>query len=517
MFKCSNFFKVLIGIAVCTFFFAIYQHHSFIKKTNEEQSHFVMEAVHPQETLDECVFVILGVTGDLSRRKLIPAIYKLIASGKLKKCALVGIMQSQTTADDINKKAKQFIPNINVNVWNKLRSCFSIYRMNFNDESAYQGLRIHLEDVESKHSIKRNRLFYLATMPQHFDVITKNLAHYQIAEKQKSDHLTEHETWSRLVYEKPFGNDLSSARQINQAIANTFDEKQVFRIDHYLGKELVGNIALGRFTNRIVEPLWSNEHIDSVQIIISEKIGIEGRGAFYDSYGALKDVVQNHILQILALVGMEAPEKFTAEQLRDAKAAVLKNVEIKSVILGQYDGYLNEKNVKPDSKTETFAALKVTINNDRWQGVPFYLKTGKCLDKYQASVHIRFKMVPCLLDFCPTDSNYLTINIQPNDGLSLEVNVKKPEVFNEVTPITMNFSYSSLCGPNTPAAYEILLSDVIKGDHFAFVRSDEIEYAWKIIEQLKNINSPLYKYEQGSSGPKEISLLDSERTIKWRA
>ncbi len=403
-----------------------------------------MELLQQQKVLDECVFVILGATGDLTRRKLIPAIYKLVASGKVKKYALVGVAQSQTTMHEVLEQARQFIPHIDDKIWEQFQNCLSFYPMDFHDESAYDGLRILLEEIELKHGIKRNRLFYLATMPQHFAVITKNLAHYQIAEKHKAGHLTEHGTWCRVVYEKPFGDDLKSARNINRAIAKAFDEKQVFRIDHYLGKELVGNIALGRFTNKIFEPLWNNQHIDSVQIVISEKIGIEGRGAFYDAYGALKDVVQNHILQILALVGIEAPDKFTAEHLRDEKAKVLKKVKIKSAVLGQYEGYLHEKNVKPNSTTETFAALKMTIDNKRWKGVPFYVKTGKYLDKYEASVHINFKMVRCLLDFCPMDSNYLTINIQPNEGLFLEINVKKPNVFNEVTPVTMNFSHSSL-------------------------------------------------------------------------
>lgn len=476
-----------------------------------------MELLQQQKVLDECVFVILGATGDLTRRKLIPAIYKLVASGKIKKYALVGVAQSQITMHEVVEHARQFIPHIDEDVWRKFQCCLSFYPMDFNDETAYSGLRTLLENIESRYEMKKNRLFYLATMPQHFAVITKNLARYQIAEKHKAGHLTEHGTWCRVVYEKPFGDDLKSARNINRAIAKAFDEKQVFRIDHYLGKELVGNIALGRFTNKIFEPLWNNQHIDSVQIVISEKIGIEGRGAFYDAYGALKDVVQNHILQILALVGIEAPDKFTAEHLRDEKAKVLKKVKIKSAVLGQYEGYLHEKNVKPNSTTETFAALKMTIDNKRWKGVPFYVKTGKYLDKYEASVHINFKMVPCLLDFCPMDSNYLTINIQPNEGLFLEINVKKPNVFNEVTPVTMNFSHSSLWGPNTPEAYEVLLSDVIKGDHFAFVRSDEIDYAWKVLEQLKKIDCPLYIYQQGSSGPKEIELLDPERKIKWRA
>lgn len=470
-----------------------------------------------QQPLDECVFVIFGATGDLTKRKLIPALYKLLASGTLSHFALVGVAFTTTTMNDILAQAKQFIPDINSTLWQKFQDASYYHQMDFHDTSAYQPLQKLLEHIEQKNSLKGNRLLYFATMPQHFAVITDNLAQYDIAQKHHAGHLTERGIWTRIVYEKPFGSDLKSARQINRAIAKVFAEQQVFRIDHYLGKELVGNIALARFTNEVFEPLWNNKHIDSIQIILSENFGIEGRGAFYDSYGALKDVVQNHALQILALIAMEAPQKFTPEHLRDLKAKVLAKTKVESVILGQYDGYQQEKNVNPDSKTDTFAALKLTINNRRWQGVPFYIKAGKYLDKEEASVHIKFKMSKCLLDFCPMDSNYLTINIQPNEGFYLELNTKVPRVFNRVVPVKMNFAHSSLFGPNTPAAYEVLLADVIRGDHFAFVRSDEIDLSWKIIEQVEKIKAPVHAYQRGSTGPKELSQLDPDRVIRWRA
>lgn len=475
---------------------------------------------------DECVFVILGATGDLTKRKLIPAIYKLVSSGRVCRFALIGVSLIETTMQEVLNQAKPFIKDFDPAVWQRLQASLYYYQMDFHDAAMYQGLSQLIEQVEQKHKLNGNRLFYLATMPYHFAVITKNLALHGIAEKHpslpmaspgKSGLMTAKGTWSRVVYEKPFGSDLKSARQINRAIARVFDEKQVFRIDHYLGKELVGNIALARFTNRVFEPLWNNQNIDSVQIILSEDFGIEGRGAFYDAYGALKDVVQNHMLQILALVAMDVPEKFTAEDLRDVKARILSKVKVESVVLGQYEGYLQEKNVKPDSQTDTFAALKITINHRRWRGVPFYLKTGKYLNKEEASVHIKFKMVKCLLDFCPADSNYLTINIQPDEGLYLELNVKTPGIFDQVTPVKMNFSHRALFGPNTPEAYEVLLSDVMKGDHFAFVRADEIDYSWKVIEQVSRLKAPVYRYAKASAGPKEVVLLDKKREIRWRA
>ncbi len=469
-----------------------------------------------QQPLDECVFVILGATGDLTKRKLIPALYKLIASGTLSHFALVGVSLTHTTMQQVLALARPYITDINQDVWQKLEAASYYHQMDFHDQQAYASLQKLLNQIEEKHKFKGHRLFYFATMPQHFAVITENLAKYKIAQKHHKGHVTEKGTWTRVVYEKPFGFDLKSARQINRAIAQVFDEKQVFRIDHYLGKELVGNIALSRFTNQVFEPLWNKQYIDSVQIILSEDFGIEGRGAFYDSYGALKDVVQNHVLQILALIAMEVPEKFTAEHLRDLKAKVLAKVKVESVLLGQYEGYHQEKDVRPDSKTETFAALKVTINNRRWKGIPFYIKAGKYLNKEEASVHIKFKMVRCLLNFCPMDSNYLTINIQPDEGFYLELNAKEPGVFDRVVPVKMNFSHSALFGPNTPAAYEVLLADVIRGDHFAFVRADEIELSWKIIEQIEKIKGHVYLYQRGSAGPNELTKLDPTRPIRWR-
>ncbi len=468
--------------------------------------------LQPTHCLDECIFVIMGATGDLTKRKLVPALYKLVASGKLCRFALVGVSVVQTTMHEILEQARPYIPIIDEGVWAKLQEHLYYHQMDFYDQNAYAQLKRLIESVICTHNLGCNLIFYLATMPHHFQVITQNLAKYHIAEK----HHAGAGGWSRVVYEKPFGYDLKSARKINNAIRKVFDEQQVFRIDHYLGKELVANIALARFTNRVLEPLWNREHIESVQIVLSQQDGINGRGAFYDSYGALKDVVQNHLLQILALVAMDAPEKFTAENIRALKARVLSKLKVASVIRGQYDGYLQEKDVKPNSNTETFAALKVMVKNKRWKGVPFYLKTGKCLSKNETSVHIKFKTVKCLLDFCPMDSNYLTIKIQPHEGFFLELNVKAPEVFNRVVPVNMNFSHTTHFGPNTPEAYEILLADVIRGDHFAFVRADEIDYSWKVIDRVERLNSPVYTYTPGSAGPREIDQLDPNHTIRWR-
>jgi glucose-6-phosphate 1-dehydrogenase len=284
-----------------------------------------------------------------------------------------------------------------------------------------------------------------------------------------------------------------------------------------LGKELIGNIALLRFTNRVFEPQWCNKDIESVQVIINESIGIEGRGALYEASGVLRDMVQSHMLQMLALVAMEAPEHLSGESIRDAKATVLKKVHAMSVVLGQYNGYRAEQGVAPDSAVETFAAVHLAIDNPRWQGVPFYLKTGKCLSKKETSIHLNFKPVKCLLTHdCPSDTNYLTIRIYPNEGIYLELNAKVPGQSYTVKPVMMALPFHTLYGPNTPEAYETLLMDVLKGDQSAFVREDEIELSWKIIEEIKRLNAVVYDYEPGTAGPEEVRMLDT-KPIRWRA
>lgn len=468
--------------------------------------------------MNQATFIILGATGDLSKRKLIPAFYKLIRDKKIDKFALIGASFDKTNIKTLLESAKKFTSNIDEKIWEQLENSSYFFELDFYDSKKYEGFKELIKKVEKTHKLSGNRIFYLATLPEHFKIITKNLSENDIVTKydHQNETLKENHTWSRIIYEKPFGHNLKSAKEINNCIKKLFHEKQIYRIDHYLGKELVGNIALVRFTNRIFEPLWNNQHIDSIQIILDEKIGIEGRGKFYDKNGAIKDVVQNHILQILSLIAMEQPKKLDAKYIRDAKAKVLKNLKFKNAILGQYEGYTKEKNVDPKSKTETFAALKLEINNKRWKNVPFYLKTGKYLDKRETSIHIKFKMVKCLLtQGCPTDSNYLTIKITPSNGFYLELNSKEPNT-NNLIPVEMNFCHSCLFGPNTPEAYETLLLDVIKGDQSTFVRSDEIEYSWQLVDSIYKNKFTLYKYKKDSNGPKEIKFLDNKE-IRWRA
>ena len=455
-------------------------------------------------------FIILGATGDLARRKLFPAIYKLIKEKKVEKFAIIGVARRPLTVKALLEPSKEFMAHLDPAVWKQLEAASTYQTLEFNRQQDYAQLQKTVLEVEQKRQLPGNRLFYLATLPDHFEVITRHLAATGLTRQSST-------TWSRLVYEKPFGGDLKSAQKINRGISRVFKESQIYRSDHYLGKELVGNIALVRFTNRILEPLWNRQHLESVQIVLSEKIGVEGRGEYYDKYGALKDMVQSHMLQILALIGMEAPRKLTGDYIRDEKIKILKKIKVKDVLLGQYGGYTREEGVLKNSTTETFTALHLNIDNPRWKGVPFYLKTGKYLDKKDSSIHLKFKMVDCLLTAnCPADSNYLTIRIQPNEGIVFEMNAKVPGETHQVMPITMEFCHSCLYGPTTPEAYENLLEQVIKGDQSVFVRNDEIEASWKIVDEIKRKKYPVYSYLPGSKGPEELREWSRRKKVRWR-
>lgn len=452
----------------------------------------------------DVTIVLLGATGDLTKRKIIPAVYRLLMNRKISKLALVGVARRDLKVDAVLRDAKKFVPKADSKVWKKIERSSHYFMLDFYDDKHYVELAKFVNEVEKKQGLSGNRLFYFATAPQHFDPITHRLSKTGITKVN----------WSRLVYEKPFGHDLKSAKKINECLNRIFNEKQIYRIDHYLGKELVGDIALVRFTNRILEPLWCRNHVESVQLIFSEDIDVGTRGSFYDKYGALKDFVQNHALQLLALTAMESPKKLDGKSIRDEKARVLSKVKVKDVLLGQYKGYRNAKGVANNSKTETFAALRLEINNQRWKGVPFFIKVGKALKKKSASMHLKFKEVDCLLSkTCPSDTNYFSMRIQPNSGFEIELNSKVPGKKSEVLPIKMEFCEKCRFGPNTPEAYETLLEDVMNGDQSAFVRNDEIEYAWKIIDSIKG---KVYTYEKGSEGPVQMKKFQIKHKFTWR-
>ncbi len=465
--------------------------------------------------MNSLLFIILGATGDLAKRRLIPAIYGLVKEKKLDKFALVGVALSDTTAVEMMAQAKPFIKDFDEAIWKECCEHAYYCQLDFRNESDFERLAAVVNEAEKQSDLTGNRLVYCSTASIFFIDITNHLSQAGIIKKGLCGE--DSEPWHRIVYEKPFGLDRASAKKINKALAKVLDECQIFRIDHYLAKEIVATIAMIRFTNRALEPLWSHENIENVQIVLSEKLGMEGRGIYYDNYGALRDVVQNHILQLLALVAMEPPKQLSGNSIRDKKSEVLKNVRPIDGFLGQYEGYRDEPGVRPDSTTETFAAVQLRIDNKRWKGVPFYLRTGKLLNKKEVTIFIRFKHVECLMaTSCPRDPNFLIIRISPNEGFSLELNAKKPGVFDEIVPVMMNYCHDCEYMPRTPEAYELLLQEVMKGEQAVSVRSDEIEYAWDVVDEIYKMKLPLHSYKKGTSGPQELKDFEKEHDMRWR-
>lgn len=454
------------------------------------------------------LIIILGATGDLARKKIFLALYQLFVQNKLGNSVIVGAALEQTTAEQMLVNAKKYVPDVDNEKWHAFGKQAFYQPINFSHEKEFETLAALVNQLEKQHKLSGNRLVYCSTAPYFYCTITQGLAKSGLVKKDAS------QPWQRIVYEKPFGHDLKSAHEINECIAHYFSEQQIYRIDHYLTKELVGNIALVRFTNIIFEPLWNNRYIDQVQIVFDETVGIEGRAAFYDKYGALADVMQNHMMQLVALVAMEAPEKLSGDYIRTERAKVLQKVKVVDALLGQFKGYLKEPGVAQDSKTETFAQVHLRIENQRWAGVPFYLKTGKLLNKKETAIYIKFKHVDCLLTSCPSESNYLTIEVSPDPMFSLSLNAKQPGKADEVIPVQMAFSHPSF--GLISEAYETIFEEVLKGEQSVSVRFDEIEYAWKIIDSIKELKPQLYLYEDGSEGPlEEKTHFERKHGMKW--
>lgn len=465
--------------------------------------------------MNECTILVLGATGDLAKRKLIPALYRLIRDNKIQNFALIGAALEKVSVHEWMERAREFIPVIDEELWKILVRNAHYYAMNFDESAAYEQLAKIIADVEKKHELRGNRLAYLAVPSSMFCTITRGLGASNIVRRAGENGLLDG-VWQRIVYEKPFGTDLQSAQEINACIHEFFSEKQIYRIDHYLTKELVGSILLLRFTNMFFEPLWNNKYIKEVQIVLSETLGLEGRGRYFDKYGMLKDVVQNHMMQLLSLVAMELPMELASKQIQDQKAAVLKQVHFDTGILGQYKAYHTEKDVARDSQTPTFAALKMSVDTPRWHNVPFYVKTGKRLDKNDVSIHILFKEVSCSFrKQCIYSSNHLTMQISPDASFSIQLNTKRPGYTYEVTPITLFFSHNYVFGTMTPEAYEVLLEQIILGEQSISVRFDEIEYAWSIIESVEKKQLPVYGYNQASKGPQELEEFNKKYGIRW--
>ena len=494
-----------------------------------------------RKVVEPCSVVIFGASGDLTARKLVPALYQLCREKQMPPdFRIVGFARREKTdaswRDELRAALDQFSRTkpVDDQVWQEFAQHICYCQGDLTDPAAYQRLAAQLGSFGEP--LRRNLLFYLATSPSQFGQVVERLQGAGLLHKNGS------EGWQRIVVEKPFGHDLESARELNRELSRYAHEQQVFRIDHYLGKETVQNILMFRFSNAIFERLWSRESIDHFQLTVSEKLGVGQRGGYYEEAGALRDMVQNHLLQVLSLVAMEPPVSLEAESIRDEKVKLLKSIRrlspedvARQVVRGQYfagtvdgeprPGYRQEVKVKPDSNVETYVALKLFIDNWRWSGVPFYLRTGKNLPLSASEVRVEFRPTPNVLFAAQCgqrlDRNALTLRLQPNEGIYLRFNGKVPGNNVEVRPVRMHFSYDTEFGAYTPEAYERLLLEAMAGDATLFIRRDEVESAWGIVDSIRQAwdGKPLSNrefYAAGTWGPVAGDDLLAQAGHAWR-
>ena len=495
-----------------------------------------------RKTLGPCSIVIFGASGDLTSRKLIPALYHLYREKQMPaNFRVIGFARREKAdvawREELRVALDQFSRTkpVEEQLWNEFAANVFYCQGEFGDTSAYEKLEKQLTGFGDP-MLRNNLLFYLATSPSQFAEVAEHL--HQAKLLNKGEDLG----WQRIVVEKPFGHDLASAIQLNNELTKYASERQVFRIDHYLGKETVQNILMFRFSNSIFERLWNRDSVDHVQITVSESLGVGGRGGYYEEAGALRDMVQNHLLQVLSLIAMEPPVSLDAEPIRDEKVKLLKSIRklqledvAKQVVRGQYfagsvdgqlrPGYRQEQKVQPDSNTETFAAMKLFIDNWRWSGVPFYLRTGKYLPLSASEVRVQFRPTPNVLfatqGSAKLDPNALTLRLQPNEGIYLRFNGKVPGSGTGLRPVRMTFSYNSEFGAYTPEAYERLLLEAMSGDATLFIRRDEVEAAWGIVDAIRKgwEGKPLTNrefYSAGTWGPVAAEDLLAQLGHVWR-
>ncbi len=491
------------------------------------------EGIVTRRTPEPCVLVIFGATGDLTHRKLIPALCNLAHEGQLPAgFAIVGFARRPKSNEDfradLRKAVEQFsrFSPMNPAVWDAFSQGIFYHQAEFHDPAGYAKLNELLLKLDQERGTAGRRIFYLATAPTDFPVIIRQLGAHGLGRDASS----------RIVVEKPFGRSLATARELNRVLGAVFDESQVYRIDHYLGKETVQNILALRFANEIFEPLWNAKYVDHVQITVAESLGVEGRGAYYDQSGALRDMVQNHMMQLLSLVAMEPPTALDSDDIHNEKVKVLRAIRPiapSHSVRGQYAagsiagkqvvGYRAEPNVAPDSRTETFVALKLFIDNWRWAGVPFYLRHGKRLPKQTAEIAIQFKAPPAVLfaaeQCAPLQPNVLVLRIQPDEGIAIRMNAKVPGTTLNIQPVKMDFRYGGTFGATSPDAYERLLHDVILGDSTLFTRDDEVETSWALMDAVLEgwqTAPPPAQYEAGTWGPAEADEFIAKDGRTWR-
>jgi glucose-6-phosphate 1-dehydrogenase len=502
------------------------------------------EAVYPDNYFcevpsDPCAIVMFGASGDLAKRKLLPALYDLAVHSCLApRFRLLGFARTSMSDESFQQQVTKFLPDkAPAGKADSERTDFlqhlHYFSGNYDDPEAYRRLVNRLAELDREADLGGNRLFYLATPPAVYPRIVEQLGRAGLAKPRNQ------KSWVRIIVEKPFGHNRASARALNRQLLDVFDESQVFRIDHYLGKETVQNLLVFRFGNGIFEPLWNRNYVDSVQITAAESVGVERRAAFYESTGALRDMVQSHVLQLTSLVAMETPANFDATAVRNEKIKVLESIRPldddsvrKQVVRGQYGpgcvkgqavpGYREEPGVNPNSTTETFVALKLMIDNWRWSGVPFYLRTGKRLAKSAAEIAITFRRAPHMVfQGEDVEPNSLVLNIQPEEGISLSFGAKSPGTKLRITPVTMDFHYRRAFGAGSREAYATLINDCIRGDATLFDRADSVEAAWALVDPIvdawKNSPPPAFpNYPAGTEGPEAAFDLPGSENRQWR-
>jgi glucose-6-phosphate 1-dehydrogenase len=511
------------------------------REVNPQQGNPLREGLTNRAVPQTCSIVIFGATGDLTHRKLVPALYNIAASGELPpSVTVIGFARRDKSDDEFRKELEEAArqhsrQKVRDDLWEGFAQSIFYHRGEFHDEAAYKSLVERLDKYDEERGTRGNRLFYLAVGPEQFEPIIKNLRTVGLNKAKEN-------AWARIVVEKPFGSDLDSARKLNRIVDHAFSEEQTYRIDHFLGKETAQNIMVLRFANAIFEPIWNSRYIDHVQITAAETLGVEGRGGYYETAGALRDMVQNHLLQLLCLVAMEPPTDLGADSIRDEKVKVVRSLrrfapdEVeKNVVRAQYTagaingkpviGYREEERVDPKSNVETYVALRALVDNWRWADVPFYIRVGKRLPKSATEISVHFKKAPHVLfnkESTLHDQNALMIRIQPDEGIALRMQAKIPGSNLRIEPVKMDFHYGTSFGKASPEAYERLLLDAMSGDATLFARRDEVEQAWSFIDPIEErwaVNkgaADLCSYAAGSWGPDAAEQLLARDGRVWR-